>query len=136
MDHAISHNTNGEIRETSRSAHVAYMALLQRLLSRAPRLGYDSVSSLPHLDHGDLQIVLRHRPELFHEALSDGPGIGRLVTKFLTEPMGSQFVGQAVITAIWSHVRPLLLVDLQEERERQLGEHSVHAAAIRYEAVS
>jgi hypothetical protein len=101
-----------------------YRGLLRRLNERAPLAGYDSVSSLPQFESPDLAIILQRRPDLLYAAVADSSAVGPVVTHYLaTEPdfmrrMG--LIGNALVGIVSDHVRPLLLMDLQEEREAHL----------------
>lgn len=110
---------------SAQQARNNYTALLQRLLDNAPHGTYDSVTSLYSLTEGDLQIILQQRPELFHEAIADSMTIGRVITHFLGHAdrhERRELLGMVLINSIWDYVRPLLLVDLQEEMERRQSE--------------
>lgn len=108
-----------------RQARIDYAALLQRLIDTAPPGGYDGVHTLLHLTERDLQTVLHQRPELFHEAVADSMTVGRVITHFLGHAdrhERRELLGMVLINSIWDYVRPLLLIDLQEEMARRQEE--------------
>jgi len=93
----------------------AYRALISALADRADE-------SPVALSHADLAVILKHNPQLFHDALAEGDNAG-VITEHLhgqtTESVRLQCIGRRVVEAVREYVLSIVLADVQAELDER-----------------